>query len=219
MFMCDENTISENIEESFVATDYSFSMLNYREIYARISESLPPRNRYFAALSLDDVIGCEVICAAICHQINWDFLRRVVYERTIQTATWLSPKNLAKITIAEIVQLLGSYDKPERIRGKERCSLLRSVGKILLSRGYSYTEIFFSKNMAVKSPDEILAVINSSKAFSGDPEGKKLNYCYKIFLNILNYLLSQLIANLRLIVISFGHFCVEDWYYLQVNRY
>jgi hypothetical protein len=168
-----ESIISESIEDAFEATGNSLWMLNFKYLYLEISKSLPPRNSSFDGLSLEDIIGCEVICAAICHQINWDFLRHVVYEHTIQDCTWLSPINLSRITTTDVVKLIGSYNKPERIREKERCSLLRSVGKSLLSLEYNYTDIFISKKSSIKNPDEILGVLNRIKAFSGDPEGKK----------------------------------------------
>lgn len=171
--MSNEPYVSENITEAFDATEYSLCMINFRDIYAKIVNSLPPRNSSFPNLSLENVIGCEVVCAAICHQINWDFLRNAIYEMTMQDDTWLYPKKLSKITSAKVLQLLGNYNKPERIKEKERCSLLRSLGSSLSTLGYNYWDIFFSADLAIRNSDEILNVLNLSKAFSGDPEGKK----------------------------------------------
>lgn len=166
--------VSENITEAFDATGYYLWMLDFRCIYNKIANSLPPRNTSFPDLSIENVIGCEVVCAAICHQINWDFLRNAVYEMTIEDSEWLYPKNLSKINSAKILQLLGNYSKPERIREKERCSLLRSLGSSLSELGYNYWDIFFSADSSIRNSDEILHVLNLSKAFSGDPEGKKI---------------------------------------------
>lgn len=171
--MSNDPCVSENITEAFNATEYYLWMSDFRSIYAKIANSLPPRNTSFPNLSLENVIGCEVVCAAICHQINWDFLRNAVYEMTIQDDTWLCPEKLSKITSAKVLQLLGNYNKPERIREKERCSLLRSLGSSLSVLGYSYRDIFFCANSVIRSSGEILNVLNLSKAFSGDPEGKK----------------------------------------------
>jgi hypothetical protein len=171
--MSNEPYVSENITEAFDATEYSFWMIDFKNIYTKIANSLPQRNSTFPNLSIENAIGCEVVCAAICHQINWDFLRNAVYEMTLQDVTWLHPKKLAKITSVKVLQLLGNYNKSERIREKERCSLLRSLGSSLSAMGYSYWDIFFSADSAIRSSDGILNVLNLSKAFSGDPEGKK----------------------------------------------
>lgn len=172
--MDDNINISENIWESFEASEYSLWMINYKEIYAMICAILPPRNTPFLGLSLENAIGCEIICASICHQINWDFLRGTVYDTTRKDATWITPKELSKISVEKVKQLLGKYDKPERIREKERCTLLRSIGNRLMEMNYTYLDIFFSNNLNVRSEEEIIAIINSIKAFSSDPEGKKL---------------------------------------------
>lgn len=169
------DNVSENILESFEASDFSLWMINFEEIYSKICESLPPRNTPFESLRLEDAIGCEVICAAICHQINWDFLRDAVYKATKADTTWITPQELSKISIEKVRQLLGGYDKPERVREKERCSILRSLGSRLLEMKYNYLDIFFSDGIMIKSEKEIVEGINSIRAFSSDPEGKKLH--------------------------------------------
>ncbi len=141
--------ISENITEAFDVTEYYLWMLDFRSIYTKIANSLPQKNTSFLDLSLENIIGCEVVCAAICHQFNWDFLRNAVYEMTLQDETWLYPKKLSIITSTKVFQLLGNYKKPERIREKERSSLLRSLGSSLLVLGYNYWDIFFSEHTGV----------------------------------------------------------------------
>lgn len=171
--MCDNTNISENILEAFEASEYSLWMVDYKQIYSKICELLPPRNTPFYDLSLENAIGCEIICAAICHQINWDFLRNTVYEMTRNDSTWIAPKELSKLSVKKVKRLLGQYYKPERIREKERGALLRSLGSSLVEMNYTYFDIFFSDKFSLKSEKEIVATINSIKAFSTDPEGKK----------------------------------------------
>lgn len=171
--MLEDMGISGNILESFEASEYSLKMTNYKDVYSKIYELLPPRNISFLELDLENAIGCEVVCAAICHKINWDFLRSAVYEMTLKSNSWISPKRLSKISIESVKQLLEKYDKVERIREKERCLLLRSLGNSLAKMNYTYLDIFFSSPNQVKSEREIFATINSIEAFSGDPEGKK----------------------------------------------
>ncbi|GHV36094.1 hypothetical protein FACS18949_15100 [Clostridia bacterium] len=171
--MNDELNISEEISESFEAVQYNMLMLNFCETYSLIKQVLPPRNSTFAGLSNENVIACEVISAAICHQINWDFLRNAIYQTVIDDDTWILPEKLLKISSKKVLQILADYNKPERIREKERSSLLRSLGKCIYDAGLDYTGIFFDNNFAVKSAEDIVCLLNCSKAFSGDPEGKK----------------------------------------------
>jgi len=168
-----EYNVSENIVEAFEIAEVSLDMLNFKEIYSRIATSMPPRNSSFENLSLEDRIGCEVVCAAICHQINWDFLRDAVYKMTLDDSAWINPASIAKITSAKVTELLASYNKPKRIRARERCSLLRSVGRSLLEMDYGYYDIFFAPNFSIKKSENMIGTLNSSKAFSEDPEGKK----------------------------------------------
>lgn len=172
--MSDNINISENILGAFEASEYSLWMINFKEIYAMICDILPPRNTPFLGLSLENAIGCEIICAAICHQINWDFLRETVYNTVQKDTTWIIPQELSKISVEKVKQLLGKYDKPERIREKERCTILRSIGSSLVKMKYTYLDLFFSDDFKIRSKKEIIEIINSIKAFSGDPEGKKL---------------------------------------------
>jgi hypothetical protein len=167
------NYVSDSIEDAFEAVGLTVEGLDFKYIYSKILNVLPPRNSSFCELSLECAIGAEVVCAAICHQINWDFLRSVIYKKTIDNSKWLTPYNLSKITAFDVALLISSYDKPERIREAERSSLLRSVGKSLVDINYNYTEIFLSDYNTLKNPDEIYGCLNSSIAFSRDPEGKK----------------------------------------------
>lgn len=166
--------VSENIWESFEPSEYSLWMVNFKEIYERICKVLPPRNVPFLGLSLENIIGSEMICAAICHQINWDFLRETVHDAVKEDATWITPKELSKISVEEVALLLGKYNKPERIREKERCTLLRSIGNRLMEMNYTYQDVFFMDDLSLRNKKEIIAIINSIKAFSSDPEKKKL---------------------------------------------
>ena len=174
MMINDGIAISENILEAFDVANYSFDMTNFREIYAKIIKSLPPRNLLFSELSLENAIGCEVICAAICHQINWDFLRSTIYRKTKKDCTWITPQKISKITSKEVAQLLEGYNKPERIREKERAFLLRSLGSSLLELNYNYSDIFFMQEGALRSKEDIQNIIKFMKAFSHDPEEKKI---------------------------------------------
>jgi len=169
-----EYYISEDITEAFEVTKCYLWMIDFGEIYTKVIKAIPPRNISFSKLPLEIAIGCEVVCAAICHQMNWDYLRTAVYKMTLQDDTWIIPKKLSRISSIKVSQLLSEYDKPERIREKERCSLLRSLGRNLIALDYNYSDIFLTNSSNIRNFEEIIAILNSFKVFSRDPEGKKI---------------------------------------------
>ena len=186
------SNISESIYASFKAADYSLWMVDYKTIYSDIFKVLPKRNTPFDGLTLEETIGCEVVCAAICHQINWDFLRRAIFETTVHDSPWILPKNLASLSPAYLQRMLSAYNKPERIRVNERCSLLRSLGHRLTQMNYKYSDIFFQKSFIVKDEKEILGTLNSINAFSNDPEAKKTQL---LFQNLSEYSSLTVLSN------------------------
>lgn len=164
--------ISETLLASFDVFEYSLDKIDYPGIYKKIVKQLPRRNLTFEYLSNECAIACEVVCAAICHQINWDFLRDVVYKRTLEDSEWIQASHLLKITSKDVERLLAEYDKPERIRAKERARLLRSLGKSLLNNNIDYRGVFFDGNNK-RTFEGINTILNCSEAFSNDPESKK----------------------------------------------
>ncbi len=74
--MCTEGNISNSITEEFIAAENFIWMVNFHDIYLKIIELLPPRNLSFSNLPLNDIIGCEIICAAIAIKSIGIFLGR-----------------------------------------------------------------------------------------------------------------------------------------------
>jgi hypothetical protein len=109
----------------------------------------------------------------ICHQINWDFLRKTVLDYTIEYPDWIKPENMRKIRSQNISSLLAAYNKPERIRAEERAKMLRSLGQVLCNFEYKYSDMFFDCNGEVRDKESIFAIFKSSMAFVNDPEEKK----------------------------------------------
>lgn len=170
--MIKDGNISETVFGSFDVFVYSVDKISYPDIYKRIVSLLPRRNSTFEYLSDEDVVACEVVCAAICHQINWDFLRNVIYKKTLENSEWILASNISKITSTEVKCLLREYDKTERIREKERAKILRSLGQSLLDNKIDYKGIFFD-GKGKRTFEEIDGILNCSIAFSNDPERKK----------------------------------------------
>lgn len=74
--------ISARIINEFEIMQIPFIGCNYDMIYHRINEILPSEEINFNEFGLEKDIACELICAAIYHQMNWDFLRKVVFDKT-----------------------------------------------------------------------------------------------------------------------------------------
>jgi len=169
-----KNNVSINIIENFEIAENSLEMIHFHELYCNLARIIPHRNYSFDSIDLETAIACEVICAAICHQINWDFLRKVVLDQTICNPTWILPESIQQISAKDVYKLLVAYDKPERIRAEERAKMLRSLGKMLSKLKCHYSEMFIDRTGNLRDKKFIFSVLNSMSAFSGDPEEKKI---------------------------------------------
>lgn len=72
-----------------------------------------------------------MVCAAICHKINWDILRQSAYKYTKEFSNWLESISLSKITCADVETLLKEYDK-SKIKLEQRSKILREIGQYLV---------------------------------------------------------------------------------------
>lgn len=168
-----ERNISQRIWTGFSGFDYTFDVYDhYPPIYDRLKDVIPKTETSFQNFELNTSIGCEMICAAICHSINWDFLRKTIKEKTTDNVAWLTPEQLSQITPDEVEQLLKGYEKKERIRALERCKLLADIGKQLLKNQKSFKDLFFYSSI-LRSYEEIQECISQFDAFSKDPAEKK----------------------------------------------
>lgn len=171
--MEEELNISQRIFTGFSKLEYTFDVYEkYPPIYNELKGLIPKTETSFIDFNLNTCLGCEIICAAICHSINWDFLRKAVKQKTVNDVTWLDPENLSKITPDEIQQLLKSYEKKDRIRALERSKLLVDIGKNLLVNQKSFKDLFFDPT-GIRRYEEIQNSICQFNAFSKDPAKKK----------------------------------------------
>lgn len=166
--------ISENIKSSFEVFNLTLDMIDIPEIYKKLEVILPDNEVMFNEFDLEKIIACETICAAICHKINWDFLRKVVYEKTIKNNKWIYPKYLKDIKPQEVFDLLCEYTKKHRIKADERSCMLREIGMIMYKNNINYTDIFFDQDMKLKDYKDIVNFLKKCSVFAGDPEEKKL---------------------------------------------
>lgn len=171
--------LSENIRESFEVFDFTLDMLNIPKNYYTMAKLLPKDAVMFNDFDLETIIACETICATICHKINWDFLRKVVYDKTSNNIEWTKPEYLKKIKTEEVENLLSNYDKTDRIRGAERSKMLRSLGTSVYKKGKGYKGIFFNEDMSIKDYADISNFFKTCKSFANDPESKKMQLLFQ----------------------------------------
>lgn len=186
-----DTNISIEIMQAFRPLDYTFETMIFPNIYQRIKSVLPRNKIMFCEFDCETMIGCEMVCAAICHKINWDVLRQSVYEYTKEFPDWLKPASLRGITGAEVERLLRAYDK-SRIKADERSEMLREIGKFLINHGNSFTDIFFSQRK-LRDYEQIVAKLQEIEPFSQDLMQKKARLLiqtltdYKEFENLQSF--------------------------------
>lgn len=169
----DSARVSKKTLEGFAVASIPFIGCDYEQVYPVLANIIPKEQIVFYDFPLRIAMVCEIICSAICHQMNWDFLRGAVRDKTVASFEWLSPKHLSQISETEVFEMLSDYSKPERVHKEERTMLLRSLGKWLCTYD-SVEQIFLDKNGTLLSRDEIQNRLLACEVFSNDPEGKKM---------------------------------------------
>lgn len=164
--------LSKQIEREFRVCDIPFLGCDFEKVYRDIAGILP-EEAGFSELPFERRIACEVVCAAICHQVNWDYLRQAVLDRTKADGGWLDGERLAGISEGEVSLLFAGYKKPERIREKERCRILHEVGEMVCAAG-GYIPLFLGEEEKLLPIGVIRGCLQKCAAFSGDPKEKKL---------------------------------------------
>lgn len=164
--------ISARITDEFEIVQVPFLECNYEKIYPLLNELVPKEDILFNEWGLEYIIACETVCAAICHQMNWDYLRAAVYDKTRKNKGWLSANSLKCITEVEIQEMFKGYKKPERIRASERTKILQDLGDLISNSG-GFTSLFINMDDQLLSYETICANILSCGVFSQDPGQKK----------------------------------------------
>lgn len=169
----DPASVSVKLLDAFNVSAIPFLGCDFDQVYPDLAKNIPGEMVPFHFEDTNTIIACETICSAICHQMNWDFLRHVVYQKTLESPNWLEPELLANISKDEIRELLASYNKPERIRADERAAILRQVGNLTRKHG-SFVTLFLGDSDQLLSEAQIRQNLLECPAFSRDPEEKKL---------------------------------------------
>lgn len=165
--------ISEKIAGEFAIQTLPFLGCDFDEKYPMIKGILPKETITFVEFGMEQAIMCEILSAAICHQINWDYLRKRIYEKTKTTPEWLHFENLESINADDVYDLLSTYEKKERIRAKERCEIINEIGS-WAKKFIDIKRVFFESKGTLLNYDIIHNNILLCSAFSGDPQEKKL---------------------------------------------
>ena len=166
--------VSTNVMGCFSVRDIPFLGCDFAVVYPAVAFLVPKERVLFADFGVNTAIMCEIICSAICHQINWLFLRKSVYNYTKENPEWLQPYNLSRISSKQLSILLGSYHKKENIKAEERAAILRAVGK--WSGQYKEIKsVFLDGRNALKQYAEVYSSLQKCDAFSSDPKEKKTN--------------------------------------------
>ena len=165
--------ISKQISEAFDIYNIPFLGCDFNKVYPNVADILPKEVVNFSELSFENCIACEVICAAICHQMNWDYLRKAVLDKTKVDEYWVCGDRLSNIKEEEVAALFDNYYKPERIRARERCDILHEVGKMACNAG-GYRALFLDEKMRLLPVETIRSSLLKCLAFSKDPKEKKL---------------------------------------------
>lgn len=179
---CEENltlTDEKYSNDVFNSFEVNKSILELKKdaittIYNKINKIVPTEIVSFSMLSINQALVCEMISAAICHQINWDFLRSVILNKTIKEPRWIEPINLAVIKVDTINSLLSNYEKADRIRAEERTRLLRILGTSFASLPNGFIDIFYTESGLPQSAENIRNALITCPVFSNDPVEKKL---------------------------------------------
>lgn len=85
-------SISERITDEFDIVQIPFIGCDFDLLYHQIVEILPSETISFNEFEFDKNIACEMICASICHQMNWVFLRQAVLDTTKKILIGLNVK-------------------------------------------------------------------------------------------------------------------------------
>ena len=144
------------------------------DCYPRLLPHVPGEAVSFEELGFEQLIACEVICAAICHQINWDFLRQRVLDAMLCGAQWWKPEHLADVSSDTIRELLSGYQRPERIRASERARMIRSLSDLFHGGVRTYSDLVLTARSLHRDPSEIIGKLVEAAVFLEDPLRKKM---------------------------------------------
>lgn len=166
--------VSESLKENFDTYDIPFIGCDFGTVYPEVFSIIPLEQFCFDEFETETAIMCEIVCASICHQINWDFLREAVLKYTRKNQRRLVASDLQCIESEDVLGMLGNYRKKENIKADERTKMLRTLGD-WASKYNRISDVFLEKGKKLKPANKIKNTLLKCSVFSTDPEEKKLN--------------------------------------------
>ena len=127
---------------------------------------VPKEMVVFNDLETELAIQCELISAAICHQMNWDFLRRKIRNKAKKDSRCWNFSRLKTIDAADIDELLEGYPKKDRYLSKQRAEMLRELSSLSLGTNETLAQVMDAYSGQDNIEDKILTLLNSVSLFS-----------------------------------------------------
>ena len=164
--------LSKRIEDAFeIASLNAYATAGQLK---RVMSIVPAEAVTFDGLNRERRLAGEVISSAICHQMNWDFLRRAVERLVGQESSWWLPDQIAGVTPRRVEELLQGYPRPERVKAKQRADMIRSLAVLFQGDRDSYCAVFPEVLDGTDAGKDFLAGLERCHVFSEDHERKKL---------------------------------------------
>lgn len=165
--------ISERLKKEFDVVAIPFLKCNFDYIYPRLAEIIPREHIFFDSFGQNILVMSEIVCAAICHQMNWDYLRSALFSKLKEDSNWVLPNRLIYVEEKEVADLFCSYNKPERVRAKERMKILRGVGE--WAKAFIHSSSIFLDSSGKLLPKEVVRRnLLICDTFAMDVEEKKM---------------------------------------------
>ena len=164
--------VSEEILRAFEIN--FFQLLQKKDVYNRIVSLIPQNSVSFDAMGKEALVAGELICAAICHQINWEFLRNRVFAAISSGENWWLPDRILEVRPETISKLLSGYHDPNRVKAVQRANILKSLAQVFQGSTTSYLDLVTISAEADGSVRNIVNKLELCKAFREDPARKKM---------------------------------------------
>lgn len=144
-----------------------------KESILEVIRLMPKEEISFTDLPARVAVQCELLTSAICHQMNWDFLRARIKEAAVKDIHHWDFDRIRHTVKKDIEELLSGYTKPERIRSEERARLVRELCHISTDDEQTFYEILERTENRILGPGGLISVLSRSKVFTEDPQAKK----------------------------------------------
>jgi hypothetical protein len=139
-----------------------------------IAPLLPQEKVTFSAFDREKRLAAEVICASICQQLNWNFLRSSILSDLNRKDAWWEPHRIELTSAQDVERILSGYKHPSRIRSRERAQMLRSLASLFNEGRDAYCDVFPVRIESSTDATRLITILESCAAFSEDPQRKKL---------------------------------------------